>query len=123
MALTVTIDSVETADAAPTVAPHRISAQTGKSIATVKFTPSGGTGAIRAWRIMVGGTGRTTGRLAGERGMVCGIHYCGAPNSYSVSIPFSTQITEDVTFTEANDGGADGDRQVNVYAWDDVAAA
>lgn len=111
----VSLDEVTTGDAVPGAAPHRISDKATKNVATVKFTPTGGT--IRAWRITVGGN-RKTGRLAGKRGLVTGLDVCG-PQSFSLALPSGTQITEDVTFTEANDGGADGARSVAVNAMDD----
>lgn len=40
MPTTTSIDSVTTEDAAPTTAPHKISAISGKNTATVKFTPT-----------------------------------------------------------------------------------
>lgn len=114
----VTVDSVTTADAGPAVAPHRISSQPGHNQATVEFTPTAAAGPIRAWRITVGGN-RKTGRLAGNLGAVCGLDRCGAPRVMALAAASGIQRTEVVTYAEANDGGADGARTVNVDALSD----
>lgn len=121
MAVAVSIDSVSSADAAPPAAPYRISKIAGHDRATVKFTPTTTAGVIRAWRVLIGGAGRTTGRVGGQAGAVCGIAVCGTARP--LALPSGTQITEDVTFVEASDGGADGARTVSVYAWSDTEAA
>lgn len=117
--MAVVVDSVTTADAAPTVAPHRLSAKAGKNQATVKFTPTAAAGPIRAWRLTVGGN-RKTGRLAGNLGAVCGLDRCGAPGVMPLAAASGVQRTEVITFTEASDGGADGGRTVNVDAMSDA---
>lgn len=117
----ITVNSVTTGDATPTTAPHSISDKAGHNVATVRFTLNAGT-TFRAWRVMVGGAGRTSGRVAGERGWVTGIARCGFSMRPTAIAP-GTQIVEDVTFTEASDGSADGNRTVNIYAWADEGVA
>lgn len=114
-----TIDSVTTEDAVPTVAPHRISALAGKNTATVAFTPTTAAGPVRAWRVTVG-TNRKVGRLAGNLGCVCGLDRCGAPRVMPLAAASGVQRSEVITFVEASDGGADGARTVNVDALSDA---
>jgi hypothetical protein len=115
MAISVNIDSVKSADAAPEAAPHKISKKATKNSITFKFTPTA-TGAIRAWRARLAPTNRNTGTLLGKRGMVCGSgDRCGEATAFSVSIPSGTQITEDATYTEA-EPRADGLYEVKVWA-------
>lgn len=117
--MAVTVDSVTTADAATTVAPHKISDKAGKNQATVKFTPTAASGTIGAWRVTVGGN-RKTGRVAGNLGAVCGLDFCGAPGVMPLAAASGVQRTEVITFVEADDGGADGARTVSVNALSDA---
>lgn len=115
MAISLTIDSVSTADAVPTTTPFKISKKATKNILTFKFTPTA-TGPIRAWRARIKPTNRNTGGLVGRRGMYCGGgNRCGEASSRAVSIPSGTQITEDVTFAEG-EPNADGGYEVKVWA-------
>lgn len=119
MAMAVSIDSVTTADAAPTVAPHKISNKTGKNSVTLKFTPTTSDGSIiRAWSVRFGGTNRKNGtRLAGL-GAVCGIDVCG-PNTRALNMPSGTQVTVDELYG-ALPSSADGGYTINVYAMNGV---
>lgn len=117
--MAVVVNSVTTGDAVPAVAPHRISALAGKNTATVAFTPTTAGGPVRAWRVTVGGN-RKTGRLAGNLGCVCGLDRCGAPRVMPLAAASGVQRTEVITYVEANDGGADGARTVNVDAMSDA---
>lgn len=112
--MAVTIDSVTTGDAAATTAPHKISNKTGKSTATVRFTPSGG--AINAYMVRLGHITPYTGTLLGRQGLVCDEREpCSASLACSdYSSPSGTQIAEDITYAETG-GPADGDLLVNVY--------
>jgi hypothetical protein len=113
--VTVTIDEIATADAAPSAAPHKISAHAGKSTATVKFTPSGGSGQVRAWRVTAQGN-RKTGRNLGSLGVVCGIDRVG--HGRLLGCERGVQRSEQVTYTEMG-GLADGDYDVEVTVWAD----
>ena len=75
--MSLTLDSVTTSDAVPAAAPYRISAKPGKSIATVKFTPTGAvpSSPVRAWRLTID-SGRL-GRAVAKAGAVCGMERCG----------------------------------------------
>jgi hypothetical protein len=161
MPTTVTIDSVTTEDAAPAVAPHRISRQASKTDVTVKFTathdgnivPSydllpGGTlfpdedwypdegyypdqGAIVpgvprdiiAWEIRLGGSDRSSGKLVAQDKDYAGVARAASTRAITnpeataqgLRLASGTQITTTFTFTDADDGGADGSRTVNVY--------
>lgn len=112
---TVTINSVTTADAAPTAAPHKISNRSGKSTATVRFVVNG-TGAVRAWFARLGGVGPSTGVKVGGEGAVCGLAKCGVDKL--LARPLGVEIVEAVTYGEASPN-ADGGYTVNVYAYTD----
>lgn len=112
----VALDSVTTGDAAPTTAPHRISAVAGKNTATVRFTPTTTDGLpIRAWRVVLNSSARNGGRLVGNRGVVCGLDRCGAPGAMLLAAAPGVQRTEVITYAEAA-GLADGDYNVAVFA-------
>lgn len=124
MATTVTLNSVTTADAVPTTAPHKISNQSGKSTAVVNFTV-GGSGAIRAWLARIASTSLTNGTEVGAEGMLCGIARCnqtpsggGYRTSKSLARPLATAVSENVTYSEASPR-ADGTYVVNLYAYTD----
>lgn len=100
MAATTTIDSVTTTDAAPTVAPHRISAITGEDVASVKLTPTTpDSSPIRAIRLLFNTTNRkgVGGKVLMRAGAVCGLDVCG-PNTRSLSLPSGTQRTVPVAY-------------------------
>lgn len=70
--VTTTADSVTTSDVAPTTAPHKVSHQTGKTTATVRFTPTHSAGAsITCYRVEVGGAGPGAGTLVASAGFPC----------------------------------------------------
>jgi hypothetical protein len=118
MSISVNIDSVTAADAAPTVAPHKISAKATKNSLTFKFTVTS-SATIGAWRARLAPTNRNTGPLLGKRGMVCGAgDRCGEPTAMSLSMASGTQVTEDATYPEATASGAkaDGGYEVKVFA-------
>lgn len=109
--MSATIDSVTTEDAAPTTAPHKISAVSGKSTATVLFTPDR---TITAWQIREGGTSVTTGTLRKSGGqLVCGEFKCGAGKTLS-SFSSSAQRSAVIDYSELA-AGADGARTLNVW--------
>lgn len=133
MAASVALDSVTTTDAAPTTAPHRISAISGEDSASVKFTPShngtlypgpyllpdplllpGGAQRFRAWRLRMGGIDRNTGLLLDKAGRICG-EPCGADPCSDYSVASATQITDAIDYAETGAPG-DGDYTVNIYA-------
>lgn len=107
MATTVTLDSVTTADAAPTAAPHRISNKASKNRVTVAFTVAG-TGFIRAWLVRFG----PTHLKVGGQGMVCGVARCGAARSLARSLG---AVSDDVDYPELP-SSADGSYAVDVRA-------
>jgi hypothetical protein len=134
---TVAIDSVITADAAPAVAPHRISNKATKDTATVKFTPThdgayypknelippwtpGVAGVMLAYVVRDGGNSPYTGTVVGRRGLVCDeLEPCSEALPCSDwESPSGTQLVEDVTYTETG-GPADGPQTVNVYVCTD----
>lgn len=118
MAISVNIDSVTTADAATTTAPHKISNKASKNSLTFKFTANAA-GPIRAWRARLAPTNRNTGVLLGKRGMVCGSgDRCGEPTAQSLVMASGTQVSEVATYAEATASGAkaDGSYEVKVYA-------
>lgn len=115
MAIAVNIDSVKTADAAPEVAPHKISKVATKDSATFKFTITC-VGSVRAWRARRSPTNRNTGTLLGKRGMVCGSgDRCGHPLSMSLVAASGTQFTETTDPVELGNP-ADGAYEVKVFA-------
>lgn len=165
MPTTISIDSVTTEDAQPSVAPHKISRDPAYDDVSVKFTPthdgdlvpsndllpSDGTifpdegyypdegwypdeGAIVpgwprdiiGWSVRENGsaTDPTSGRVISQNigrcssSRVCGSraalnNACGRESK--ARIPSGTQITAPFVFTDADDGGADGSRSVNVW--------
>jgi hypothetical protein len=120
VATTVTIDSVTTADAAPTTAPHKISNKATKDTATLKFTPTqSGGGAVKAYMVREGGATPYTGTLLGRKGLVCSdSETCSDtdPNKRCTEATTASgaQITEPITYSETG-GPADGPQTVNVY--------
>ena len=79
------------------------------------FTPSGGSGQVRAWRVTIGN--RKTGKNLGSLGVMCGIDRVNAPGARLLSCGRGVQRTEVITFTEMSPN-SDGDYgiEVNVYA-------
>jgi hypothetical protein len=129
--ITTTVDSVTTGDAAPTTAPHKISAQGGKDQATVRFTPTNSTGhAITCWRIERGGSAPGTGTMMDMAGFPCSDSIPEALCSDSdaralctdgLASASGTQIAVTVTYVETG-SPADGGYTVNVYAGSDDTA-
>lgn len=137
MPTAVAIDSVTTADAAPAVAPHRISNKATKDTATVAFTPThdgayypkaelvppwtpGVAAVMLAYMVREGGISPYTGTLLGRKGLVCSeLEPCSdsLPCTDWTS-PSGTQLTEPVTYAETG-GPADGAQTVNVYVCTD----
>lgn len=111
--MSLSLDSVTTGDAHPVVAPHRISAHTGKNAASVKFTPSG---IVRAWRMTLDG-GRLAGRVLAKAGAVCGMERCGDGCGPAA---ITGQITGQVTYLSTGPA-ADGDHTVAINAITDEA--
>jgi hypothetical protein len=113
----VTIDSVTTGDAAPTVAPHRISNKSGKDTATIKFTVINTR--ISAYMIRMGGSTAYTGTLLARKGFVCSeSEPCSDTDPDKVctdlNISSGTQVTETITYAKTG-APADGDQTVNVW--------
>lgn len=135
---TATTIGVTTADAAPAVAPHRISNKTGKTTATLAITPThdgvylvgpelvppwtpGAAAAIIALIIRLGGTTPYTGTLVGRKGLVCNeLEPCSDASlaCSDFSSASGVAIAEDVTYTETG-GPADGSQTVNVWVCTD----
>lgn len=137
MATTTTIDSVTTGDAAPSVAPHRISNKATKDTALIAFTPThdgqyvpcdqlippwtpGVPGAIIAVKVMEGGADPYTGTEVGRLGLVASD---SEPCSDSLPCsdwesPSGTQLAEDVTYPETG-SPADGSQTINVWVCTD----
>lgn len=113
----VRVDSVTTADAVPTSAPHKISSKAGKSSATVAFTVINTR--ISAYMIRMGGSTAYTGTLLVRKGFVCSD---GDPCSDTdpdkvctdIDFPKDSQVTETITYAETG-GPADGDQTINVW--------
>lgn len=118
MSTSVSIDSVTTGDAAPTVAPHRISNKATKNLVTLKFTPTTTNGsAIRAWIVRFGGSTRLNGtRLAGL-GMVTGMWLCGVDRPLSIASGFQVTVPELYAQLPSS---ADGTYRLNVFAMNDA---
>lgn len=120
MAVTVTITEVQTADRQPIVAPHRISALSGKNDARVDWTvglAAPATTRLLAHRIRVGGSNRANGRTVMMNGIVCGVSRCPMR---PMRAPAGVGFTDHISFTEASDGGADGARDCQVHVWTDA---
>lgn len=70
-----------------------------------------------------GGTDSTTGKLIAVAGSVCSASLpCSARrpcSEWGYRIPSGTQVTKAITFADADDGGADGARTINVYVLTD----
>jgi hypothetical protein len=134
MPTVVTINSVTTGDAAPSTAPHRISAKPSKDTATFTFTPVHDGQAIPseslippftpgqprptiAVMIRDGGATPYSGTLVGRKGLVCSE---SEPCSESLACsdwesPSGTQLSEDVTYAEEGATPAEGAHTVNVW--------
>jgi hypothetical protein len=109
--MAVTIDSITTGDAVPSTTPHKISQQTGKDSAAVKFTPST---TVAAYELRIGGVDQSTGTLIERAGRLqVGRFKCGAGKTVS-SKTFKGQQTVAITYSESG-GGADGTRTINVW--------
>lgn len=109
------IDSIETGDAAPAVAPHKISGQPGKDTATITFTPGAEQPeSVRAWAIHVGGASPTSGQRIDGAGAICGLALCG--RDAPTALPPETQVTRTIERADLG-GGADGPRDVAIYSW------
>lgn len=163
MPTAISVDSVTTEDAAPGVAPHRISALGAWDDVTVQFTathdgqiepsadllPSGGTifpnegyypdtgiypnlGAVIpsvardtiGWTMREGGSDPTSGKVIAQDMARCSpARVCGTRATLNtrcrgeggVRIAPGAQVTQTFTYADANDGGGDGARTVNVY--------
>lgn len=113
-----TINSVTTADAVPTVAPHRISNIATKNQAVLKFVMSTADASpIRAWRATFNGN-RKLGTVVGKRGVVCGLDILDGRPSLRIDLPMSGvsgEITENIDYPETG-GVADGTYAVEVTA-------
>ena len=116
------IVSITTGDAAPAVAPHKVSAQTGKDKATVVFESDR---TVSAFRIREGGTSQSTGTLIHRRGRLqCGSFKIGAGKKVSsVTYAAGADQSQEIDDSELS-VGADGNRTINVWqhvpngAWD-----
>lgn len=111
--MTVTIDEVSTGDTTPTTAPFKVSAVTGYTTATAKFTV-GGTGPVRAYRMKRGGSAVINGVELARVGAVCNLTRCG-DGTGPTAIATPKQFTEPVDVAEL--GGVDGDVTVNLYVY------
>jgi hypothetical protein len=141
---TISIDSITTEDAAPSAAPHRISSQAGWSTLTVQFTPThdgaivpsadllptDGTifpdenyypddgwypdeGAIEPGVVIAQNVGRcSSARVCGSRAALN--NACSRESK--ARTPSGQQIATTFAYADANDGGGDGSRNVNVWA-------
>jgi hypothetical protein len=139
MPTTITIDSVTTADKAPTVAPHKISNKTGKSTATFLFTPVHNGVYVAAPELVTPwtpGVASEDPRVHGARGWQQRVHRHhrwsqGArvqresePCSDSTlactdwDSPSGTQLTGDVTYAETG-APADSTQRITVYVCTD----
>jgi hypothetical protein len=124
VAITTTIASVTTEDAAPTTAPHKVSLQSGKTNATVAWTPTHPTGqAITCYRIEVGGAAPGTGTILAWGGFPCSD---SLPESLCSDSDASVSCTDGLaavsgvqrsnTVSGASLTGGDGAKTVNIYA-------
>lgn len=120
MPLSITIDAIETADAAPAEAPFRLSNKATKDAAVVRFTPSysgtlrpgvgvrprvglrpglGGSQDIIAHRVRLGGVDAESGHLVEE-----------------VASPSGSGVQREAEISFAEFGGqTSGDQSLNVY--------
>jgi hypothetical protein len=104
-----------TPDADPTVAPFKLSSKTGKRTLSVTVK-AGGNFTLRYWALRLGGTNFLNGTLLASRGAKCGISLCGACEL--MGKPYFTGDTVDavtIDWNQVYDGGADGDRTINLY--------
>lgn len=114
MATVVTIDQITAPDAVAGTAPHKISNKATKDSLSLKFTPTS-SGTIRKWVVREAPSNHNTGTVLGKRGMVCGTgDTCGNAGSVALAHPSGTQVTEGITYSEANN--VDGDYTVQAYA-------
>lgn len=114
MAISVTIDSVETEDGAPASPPYKISDKPGKSKLTFSFSVLADD-VIRAWRARFNPTDRNHGQLIAKRGMVCGSGDVCGPDAFSLfaESPLAASEELDEPAVHAN---PDGDYPVEVFA-------
>lgn len=118
----VVIFSATTGDAAPLEAPHRISDKPTKNLANLLLRFANGDGSVpvvRAWRVTVGGD-RKSGKVLAREGLVCGLDRCGTGPALSVPGNFSRPA--DLSFENVYDGGADGDRDIEINGMTDGGA-
>lgn len=116
--VTVALDSVETQDAAPFVAPYRISDKAGHDAVEWTFRPcASGVGVIDAWRVVLDAPDDSyvpaSGSLLAHGGAICGLDTCG--HSMPLALPQGTAVTVSKTYTDAG-APADGDHPVDTYA-------
>lgn len=115
MPVTVSIESVETGDSAPTEAPFRISDQPTKDTLVYRFKVVA-SDIIRAWRARFVPTNRNVGQLMDSRGMVCGSgDRCGSPVAFSLAASSPLEVTEQLTEGQVA-SSPDGDYPVEVFA-------
>lgn len=74
---------------------------------------------IIGYVIRAGGVDQTTGKLVEAAGSVCSAALpCSARrpcSEWGLRLPSGTQVTKAITYADADDGGADGARTINVY--------
>lgn len=115
MSIATSIEEVTTADATPTTAPFKVSAQTSKNSLSFKWKTTAA-GVIRAWRIRLSPLNRNSGKLIDKRGMVCGSgDRCGEPKARSLAkaspLELTTTVAESLVASEA-----DGEYAIQVWA-------
>lgn len=115
MSITVSIESVETADAQPTTAPNKISAKATKSTLKCKYKTTAAS-AVVATRVRFKPTNRNTGKLIFSRGMACGSgDRCGSKWAFSLVAASPKEFSVELKDSEVS-GEADGEYEVKAYS-------
>lgn len=107
--------SVQTADAAPSAAPYRVSQRSGHTDATVTIDVTG-PGPVKAYRMMRDSGSVLQGAELASLGGVCGISRCGTfkPNARPTPVRFVEPIA-------AAELGSEGAHQIGLYVYNGAA--
>lgn len=103
--------SVQTADAAPDVAPYRVSTRPGHSDATVTIDVTGA-GPVQAYRMLRDSGSVLQGSELASVGGVCGIPRCGTFKP--TALPTPVRLVEPVAASEL---GSEGSHTIGLYVY------
>ena len=110
--------TVETDDAAPGVAPYKISDKPGKDTARVRVFPVAESGFWGYFSLRVEGTDPMTGIVVHEEGVLCGVTPCGVTASQHRVAP-NDFLNAEIDYAEV--ALPDGDYPVSIWLRHDEA--